>query len=81
MRELLRKEPWLAPREVLEMITINPAAALGQPGMLGQIRPGVYADLIAMPAMGSTANAYESIVGFNGAVPWVMVNGEVISSL
>jgi cytosine/adenosine deaminase-related metal-dependent hydrolase len=79
MRELLRKEPWLSPREVLEMITINPATALGQVGMLGQIHPGAYADLIAMPAMGSTANVYESIVGFDGTVPWVMVNGEKIS--
>ena len=81
MREILRKEPWLSPREVLEMVTINPAAALGQGGMLGHFHPGAYADLIAMPAMGSTANAYESIVGFDGAVPWVMVNGEIISSL
>jgi cytosine/adenosine deaminase-related metal-dependent hydrolase len=81
MRELLRKEPWLSPREVLEMITVNPAAALGQATMLGQIRTGVYADLIALPAMGSTATVYENIIGFDGAAPWLMVNGEVISSL
>ena len=80
LRELLRKEPWLPAREALEMATVNPAAALGQQGMLGQIRPGAYADLIAVPAMDATANAYESIVGFDGAVPWMMVNGDVIST-
>lgn len=81
VRELLRKEPWLSPREVLEMVTVNPAATLDQPDTLGQIRAGAYADLIAVPAMASVAGVYESIVGFEGAVPWVMVNGEVIRSL
>jgi cytosine/adenosine deaminase-related metal-dependent hydrolase len=81
MRELLRKESWLSPREVLEMVTVNAAAALGQGDVLGQIRPGVYADLIALPATNSTANAYESIVRFDGAVPWMMANGEIIRSL
>jgi cytosine/adenosine deaminase-related metal-dependent hydrolase len=81
MRELLRKEPALSPREVLEMVTVNPAAALGQMDTLGQIGAGVYADLIALPAIGSSANPYESIVGFDGAIPWTMVNGAVISSL
>lgn len=79
MRELLRKESWLSPRELLEMVTVNPAAALGEEEMLGQIRPGIYADLIALPARGSVAAAYENIVSFDGTVPWVMVNGDVIS--
>ena len=80
MRELLRKETGLSPREVLEMVTLNPAAALGQRDLLGQIRPGAYADLIALPVMGSTADAYESAVGFDGAVRWMMVNGEISGS-
>lgn len=78
MRELLRKEPWLSPREVLEMVTVNPAAALGERDKLGQIRAGAHADLIALPAMGAVAATYENIVSFGGTVPWVMVNGEVI---
>ena len=80
LRELLRKEPWLSAREALEMVTVNPAAALGQRDLLGQIRPGAYADLIAVPAMDAVAESYESIVGFDGAVPWMMVNGDVIST-
>src|SRR5688572_3643490 len=81
MRELLRKERWLSPREVLEMVTVNAAAALGQRELVGQIRPGVLADLIALPAIDSTTDAYESIVRFDGAVSWMMANGEVIRSL
>jgi predicted amidohydrolase YtcJ len=81
MRELLRKEPSLSPRDVLEMVTVNPAAALGQAGVLGQVRPGAYADLIALPAMGAVGESYESIVGFDEALPWVMVNGEATSIL
>lgn len=76
MRELLRKEATLTPREVLEMVTVNAAAAIGQGNMLGQIRPGFHADLIALPALGSLANAYENIVSFDGVVPWMMINGE-----
>jgi cytosine/adenosine deaminase-related metal-dependent hydrolase len=81
MRELLRKEATLSPREVLEMVTAHAAAAIGQGNTLGQIRPGFHADLIALPALGSLANAYESIVSFDGVVPWMMVNGEVTSTL
>jgi aminodeoxyfutalosine deaminase len=81
MRDLLRKEATLSPREVLEMVTVHAAAAIGQGNTLGQIRPGFHADLIALPALGSLANAHESIVSFDGVVPWMMVNGEVTSSL
>jgi cytosine/adenosine deaminase-related metal-dependent hydrolase len=81
MRHLLRKELGLSAREALEMVTVNPGAALAQRDMLGQIRPGVYADLIAVPAMGAIANAYESVVGFDGPVPWMMVNGKIINGL
>jgi cytosine/adenosine deaminase-related metal-dependent hydrolase len=81
MREMLRKEPRLSPREVLEMVTVNPAAALRQRGVLGQIHCGTSADLIALPASGALAESYESILGFDAAIPWVMVNGEVISTM
>ena len=80
MRELLRKEPALSPREVLAMVTVKAARALGLGNVLGQIRPKFHADLIALPELDSTANVEENIVSFDGAVPWMMVNGEVISS-
>jgi len=39
----------LGDREVLEMVLLNGARALGQVGRLGQISPGATADLVAFP--------------------------------
>jgi cytosine/adenosine deaminase-related metal-dependent hydrolase len=39
----------LTDREVLEMVLLNGARALGQAGKLGQISPGSIADLVAFP--------------------------------
>jgi cytosine/adenosine deaminase-related metal-dependent hydrolase len=79
MRELLRKEPWLSTREVLEMATINGARAIGRGGSLGKIRPGFTADLIAIPYAQSGEPVFDSLVAFEGIVPWIMVDGEVLS--
>lgn len=76
MRELLRKEPGLLPREALEMATINGAAAIGQRNSLGCIRAGAFADLIALPVRPST-DVLESIVAFEGAVSWMMADGKI----
>ena len=78
MRELLRKEPWIAPREALEMTTANAARALGRGDSLGTIRPSFRADLIAIPAQ-SGADTFGNIVAFEGTVPWMMVDGEILS--
>ena len=78
MRELLRKERSLSPREVVAMVTMNAADAIGQGSMLGRIQPGFIADLIAVPGNGSGTAAFESIVAFEQTVPWMMVNGELL---
>jgi cytosine/adenosine deaminase-related metal-dependent hydrolase len=80
MRTLLRNEPGLSPRKVLEMATLNGAAALNQRNSLGILRPGAYADLIALPDEGPAAALFERIVGFAGPVPWLMSNGEAMPS-
>ncbi|MEY2575078.1 MAG: aminodeoxyfutalosine deaminase [Verrucomicrobiota bacterium] len=76
LRELLHNEPWLSPREGLEMATINGAAAIGQRNALGCIRAGAQADLIALPLRRS-ADVFESIVGYDEAVSWMMVDGKI----
>jgi cytosine/adenosine deaminase-related metal-dependent hydrolase len=78
MRELLRKNSALAPRHALEMATLNGAAALGQPDRLGCIQPGAIADLIAVPS--SRDDIFESIVGFDATVPWMMRNGKAVAA-
>ena len=79
MRELLRKQPFLTPRNVVEMATLQAASAIDQRDLLGVIRPGACADLIAVPdANGS--DAFEKIVAFQGNVPWLMLNGRMVDT-
>lgn len=78
MRELLRKEPWMSPGEVLAMATTNAARAIGQEDSLGKIRPGFRADLIALPSVTNGTGVVDSAVAFDEAVQWTMVNGEIL---
>jgi cytosine/adenosine deaminase-related metal-dependent hydrolase len=79
MRELLRKEPGLSPREVVALATVNGAHAIGQSNLLGTIQPGAYADLIALPNEPSAVDVFEIIVACKETVPWIMVNGDVMN--
>src|SRR4029434_4075528 len=60
--------------EIFQMVTVNPARALRYENALGQIRPGLEADLIAVPCSGST-DIFEQIIAFDALVPWLMTNG------
>ena len=75
MRELLRKEPALSPRGVLEMVTVNAARAIGQTHSLGRISRGFHADMIAIPSSKTGDRVFDAISAFEGPVPWMMVNG------
>ena len=75
MRAFQKEFPRVSPEEILKMVTVNPATALHQENMLGRIRPGFCADLIAVPC-GERDRPYEQIVEFNGSANWVMVNGK-----
>jgi imidazolonepropionase-like amidohydrolase len=76
MRTFQENFPRVSPEEILQMVTVNPARALRQENALGQIRPGFVADLIAVPCS-TSADIFEQIVAFDGAVSWSMVNGQV----
>ncbi|MCA1660059.1 MAG: amidohydrolase family protein, partial [Verrucomicrobiaceae bacterium] len=78
MRELLRKEGSLSPRKVVEMATVNGAAAIGQSSVLGQIGSGYHADLMALPDSGAGGDVFETVVAFEETVPWMMVNGQLL---
>jgi cytosine/adenosine deaminase-related metal-dependent hydrolase len=80
MRELLRRKSSLSPREAVEMATVNAARAIGQGEVLGRIRPGLCADLIAIPHTEAAADVFESIVAFEKTVRWMMVNGEAVNA-
>jgi aminodeoxyfutalosine deaminase len=76
MRQLLATQPTLLAREVLEMVTVNAAAALHQDHLIGRIRSGLAADLFAIPAGPKEAEIVTEIIAFEGRVPWLMVDGQ-----
>ena len=76
MRAFQKNFPQVSPEEILRMVTVNPARALRSENLLGQIRPGFAADLIAIPCSGST-DIFQQIVAFGEPVPWMMINGNM----
>ena len=76
MRAFQRREPAISPEEIVKMVTINPAMALHQEKMIGRIRPGFCADLIAVRCS-ERDNPFEQLVGFDGSIDWIMLNGKM----
>jgi cytosine/adenosine deaminase-related metal-dependent hydrolase len=68
----------LSDREVLEMVLLNGARALGQTGKLGQISPGSVADLVAFPhtAQESDLDPYRRVVQSREEPSLLLVNGK-----
>jgi aminodeoxyfutalosine deaminase len=64
------------PQEILEMVTVRPAWALGKPDTLGRVRPNYLADLIALP-WSKTGDIFESIIAYDGPINWLMIGGTV----
>ena len=63
---VLRQCPSMEPQDLIEMITSEPAAALGRQSHIGRLAPGFTADIIAMPvakeAMASAASVCDYLV-------------------
>ena len=75
MRAFQKKFSSLSPEVILQMVTINPARALGQENALGKIHPGGYADLLAVPF--SSGDVFERIIAFMGE-PRTIAGGEIM---
>ena len=75
MQTLDSAHPWLGPEGTLEMATTNPARALHQEGVLGKIRVGFQADLIALPVENSPGELFEKVIAWEDPVPWMLVAG------
>ena len=76
MRELAQREPWLGPKRILEMATVNGARALGFGGQVGEISKRAFADLVAIPYAGPQAEVWEAVVNHCGPVVASMIDGE-----
>ena len=79
VRGLQKTNPWLTPEQLLRTVTVNPARALRYGGALGKIAPGALADLIAIPSTGSVATLHEEIISYTRPVPWMMIDGNIVS--
>jgi cytosine/adenosine deaminase-related metal-dependent hydrolase len=79
MRLFQKAHPAVPASEILSMVTVKPAQALGLGRQLGQIKPGYLADLIGIPLspgrMGSKDLAGE-VLRHKGPVSFSMIHGE-----
>jgi cytosine/adenosine deaminase-related metal-dependent hydrolase len=66
--------PSIDPKELIEMITVNPARMLGRSSDLGRITPGAGAHILAIsiPSEVGESNLYEALIqsGKEGALKW-----------
>jgi cytosine/adenosine deaminase-related metal-dependent hydrolase len=63
------------PAALLPLVTCNGAQALGLTGKIGEISPGAFADLIAIPCAEKRNDAPEAVVNHRGPVAASMING------
>jgi cytosine/adenosine deaminase-related metal-dependent hydrolase len=77
MRLFRSKHALFSPQTVLAMATHNGARALGLEHCLGRLKPGYWADLIAVPyqGQGSAAAAVEALIHHQGPVAASMIDG------
>jgi cytosine/adenosine deaminase-related metal-dependent hydrolase len=80
MRALQESESAISPEEILEMVTVNSARALRFADKVGQIRPGLLADLIAIPFNQTRKHVFTEIVAFEESVSWMMIEGKMTTS-
>lgn len=78
MRQMSRREPHLSAQALLEMVTVNAAAALGQAGALGRVHAGFLADLISVPWHGLEGDTLDQVLAYDEKVRWMMLGGRVV---
>lgn len=76
MQKLASKTRFLSPKTILQMATLNGAQALGLSGQIGEITPGVFADLIAIPFAGKMSALHATVLQHTGDVAASMIDGQ-----
>jgi cytosine/adenosine deaminase-related metal-dependent hydrolase len=76
MRTFSNRNPWLSSKMILQMTTINGARALGLGGRTGELSPGAFADLIAIPYSGRLSRVHETVLEHKGDVTMSMNDGQ-----
>jgi cytosine/adenosine deaminase-related metal-dependent hydrolase len=76
MRAFAAKHSDVSAKQILQMTTLNAARALGMAGKAGELRPGAFADLIALPLTEKSPELCKAIVHFPGEIAASMIGGE-----
>ena len=76
LRAFAAQHPGFAPAELLELVTRNPAAALGQRGRLGELSPRAHADLLVLRSPAAPAAALATLLHTPPEIAAVMIAGE-----
>jgi cytosine/adenosine deaminase-related metal-dependent hydrolase len=76
MRALAAADKTVSPVEILRMATVNGAKALGMGGQIGELSENSFADLIAVPFAGKTADICETVVHHASTVSASMIDGQ-----
>ena len=80
MRLFKKSQPQVPAEEVLSMVTVKPAQALGLGHQLGRIKPGYLADFIGLPLPGRkktrSTDLFDAVLDYRGTITFAMVGGE-----
>ena len=66
----------IADEDLIEMVTVNAARALGMHGEVGCLQSGAFADLFTLPYSGEANGVKKAIIGHKGPAEAVMIDGQ-----
>jgi len=75
MRALASLDPAISAGEILEMVTRRGARALGLAGKIGELSPGAFADVIALPFAGKISSIADAVLEHAGNVSASLIEG------
>jgi cytosine/adenosine deaminase-related metal-dependent hydrolase len=75
MRALANNDKTVSPDEILRMVTVNGARALGLAGKIGELSANANADLVAIPFTGKVSRAGEAVLEHSGNVAASLIEG------
>lgn len=76
MQTMTRVFPRMPAQQILEMATVCGAKALNLSGKIGELSPGAWADLIAVPIDAGNVDPYEAVVYAEKPITFSMVGGK-----
>ncbi|MEO6053451.1 MAG: amidohydrolase family protein [Chthoniobacterales bacterium] len=76
MRTLRSAHPQISCEATIQMVTLQPARAIGMTGKLGILKAGALADMIAVPAKPSIHQVAAAIIDNQQPITWMLVAGQ-----